>query len=440
MSSWISDIIITFFEAVCCQMFFSIFSDENKKYKKGKYRIITTGVLGLLYFAVGNILASNFILREIIGIVITSVIMIMIRDIKIKKAGVLSIFFFGLLVAVEYLAFIYMQIVASDPGDASGKEEVIISFIAIVDMLILFLCILFIRRFFRGKQNRMLYDEEWIKYLIFPIFTIIVIGTILASFKYVNDSEQIRSLYAISFGMLIMNFLVFYLMEDIARKGELLREKEIFEVQGKNQLEMYNSLNESLERKRSESHEFKNHILCIQSLVENGDYEKLKSYVSDLNKYDPMLINVIDTNNSIINAVVNTKYREAVGKHIVFTFRLNDLSDIMIEEKDVVVLLSNLLNNAIEACEKCRDNRVIKLKFIHDDDGIILSVRNTYETPVLRAGDDFITTKEDNREIHGIGIKNILKIITKYDGIYSIKTENNDFYFSVMFHEGNRYR
>ncbi len=437
MSSWISDIIITFFEAVCCQMFFSIFSDENKKYKKGKYRIITTVVLGLFYFADGNILASNFILREITGIVITSVIMIMIRDIKIKKAGVLSILFFGLLVAVEYLAFIFMQIVASDPGDASGKEEVIISFIAIVDMLILYLCILFIRRLFRGKQNRMLYDEEWIKYLIFPIFTIIVIGIILASFKNVNDSEQIQSLYAISFGMLIMNFLVFYLMEDIARKGELLREKEIFEVQGKNQLEMYNSLNESLERKRNESHEFKNHILCIQSLVENGDYEKLKSYVSDLNKYEPMLINVIDTNNSIINAVVNTKYREAVGKHIVFTFRVNDLSDIMIEEKDVVVLLSNLLNNAIEACEKCRDNRVIKLKFIHDDDGIILSVRNTYETPVLRTGDDFITTKEDNREIHGIGIKNILKIITKYDGIYSIKTEDNEFYFSVMFHEGN---
>lgn len=63
--------------------------------------------------------------------------------------------------------------------------------------------------------------------------------------------------------------------------------------------------------------------------------------------------NAIDTNNVIVNTILNEKYNEMMDKGIIFVFRINDLSSIKIEDEDLVVILSNLLDNAIEACQKC---------------------------------------------------------------------------------------
>lgn len=54
-----------------------------------------------------------------------------------------------------------------------------------------------------------------------------------------------------------------------------------------------------------------------------------------------------------------------------------------ISDEDVVVIMSNLLNNAIEACEKCRGDKIIKLKIVIEDNNAIISVKNTYENAVI---------------------------------------------------------
>ena len=52
------------------------------------------------------------------------------------------------------------------------------------------------------------------------------------------------------------------------------------------------------------------------------------------------------------NAILNAKNSEMQSKKILFVTKYNDLSEITIRDVDLVVLLSNLLNNAVEACEK----------------------------------------------------------------------------------------
>ena len=56
-------------------------------------------------------------------------------------------------------------------------------------------------------------------------------------------------------------------------------------------------------------------------------------------------------------------------------FRVNDLSQVKMKDEDVVTILLNLLNNAIEACEKCDDKKIIKLKFVNEDGVVIISVK-----------------------------------------------------------------
>ena len=69
-------------------------------------------------------------------------------------------------------------------------------------------------------------------------------------------------------------------------------------------------------------------------------------------------------------------------------FKVNDLSKIVIKDEDLVVILANLLNNAIEACEKCEKKKTIKLKFVIEENLIVLSVRNTCSNLIIYSGNE----------------------------------------------------
>ena len=143
----------------------------------------------------------------------------------------------------------------------------------------------------------------------------------------------------------------------------------------------------------------------------------------------------INTNNPIINAVVNTKYQEAVENEILLSFLVDDLSDLKVDDEDMVVILSNLLNNALEACKKC-DERIIRLKIISEDGDILISVENNCNVTVTSDKGSFMTTKTDNPEEHGIGIKNVINLVEKYNGTYTIKSDDKKFVFSIVIPKG----
>ena len=77
-------------------------------------------------------------------------------------------------------------------------------------------------------------------------------------------------------------------------------------------------------------------------------------------------MDVINTNNSVINVIMNTKYYEAKKAGASFICKINNLSGITMKETDIILLLSNLLNNAIEACEQC-EKPIIKMKFVKEE-------------------------------------------------------------------------
>ena len=149
----------------------------------------------------------------------------------------------------------------------------------------------------------------------------------------------------------------------------------------------------------------------------------------------------VDFNNNLLTVIfennnlkydINTKYEEAINKHIVFVFKVNDLSNIKMEDEDLVVILANLLNNAIEACENCIGKKVIKFKFMMEEQMIILSVKNTCNQMIIYHNNEIATTKMINQDEHGVGIKNIIRIVEKYNGEYVIQNDEDQFYFSII--------
>ena len=372
------------------------------------------------------------VIKQIAMFLLIVAVMTVVRQIPLKKAVVLTFLFRGLLLLVEFFAYMFVKMMVPDIEKMDVTQEVAGRIIVIIDLLFCFVAVLLISRIFEAHKNKIIFNEEWLKYILFPVITMILLAIILIKFKNVQDIEQIQALCCIGIGLVIMNFLTFYLLENVVRQEESLREMESLEIQGKNQLEMYKRITEDFEKQKTESHEFKNHIMCIQSLAEENKYEELKRYLKNIGDELVEGTMTIDTNNDIVNAVINTKYKEAAKKHIVFVLRVNDLSNIRMEDRDIVVLLSNLLNNAIEASEKLDEKRVIQIKFIQEYGNIILSVKNHYSAPLIPVKGGFLTTKRHGKNKHGIGVKNVVKVVDKYHGTYDISTDNNEFYFSIL--------
>lgn len=133
----------------------------------------------------------------------------------------------------------------------------------------------------------------------------------------------------------------------------------------------------------------------------------------------------------IVNAILNTRYKEATDKGIVFVLKVNNLSNVKICEKDIVLVLSNLLNNAIEVCERAKE-KVIKLKFMLEEEQIIISVKNSMAAMPMVEDGRLQTTKTEEPSEHGMGIWNVIETVADCGGKYTIHFDEDGFLFSIL--------
>lgn len=429
MFELMQSVLLIFIEIMCCKIFYETF---GKVRYKGWINVIQFGLLIGIVCLIAFGFSENFVIRQIANILTLSVFMLWHVKISLKKSFVLAVLFDAFLLAMDYLVYLIIGWLAL----GSSLSEQLYGIGAVLAYLlvkvILFFLILAIRKQFGKKSIEMMLDTEWLRFLFFPVFTIAVIYAMLSVFEHVQTVEQANLLAIIAFGMVGMNIIVFYLINDIVEREMKLHENKVFKIQAKNQLEMYRSISENFDSQKRKTHEYKNQILCIESLIDKKQYKKLEEYVKKIYGFLNSEPDAINTNNVIVNAILNTKYQEADTKGIVFVFRVNDLSELKIKDEDVVTILANLLNNAIEACETCEDKKVIRFKFVKEDDMIIIAVKNTFNYDVIYENGEIKSTKTSSVDEHGVGIKNVLKIIDKYNGSYVIEDKDKEFFFSII--------
>lgn len=430
MSDLLTEILILFFEVLCSKMFYETF---GKIRNKGLINVVQLVLLECSVLVAAHGLSNIFILKQVVVASIYAIFMFWHVKISIRKSFILALLYQAMLLSTDYLAYAINNELCLDNriiGKQYNLENVLV---ILLGKAIVFLCILIIKKQLGEKSTEILLDTDWLKLIIFPIFTIVIITSMLSFFKYVETSEQTMLLFISAFGMIAMNIVVFYLIIDIVERETQLYENRIFRIQAKSQAEKYQSISENFNKQKKRIHEFKNQIECIESLLKKKQYMKMEEYVKGICGRLDKELDAIDTNNVIVNAILNTKYQEADANGIVFVLRVNDLSKLRINDEDIVTILSNLLDNAVEACKKCEiGKRILKLKFVNEDGMIKIGVKNTFNNPIRYENGEIKSTKMLRTEEHGVGIKNIIDVIEKYDGSYVIKDDNGEFYFSII--------
>lgn len=235
----------------------------------------------------------------------------------------------------------------------------------------------------------------------------------------------------VSFGMVSINLVMFVLLKYISAREKQYNQMKILQERNKEKMQAYYEFSEDYAQKKRMVHDYNNQIHCIQGLLRQNKYREAEEYADKLTE---ILIDgreVIDVNNTVLNVVLNQKYRLAKSKDIALYFQVNDLSGLWMKEQDVVILLSNLLDNAIEACEKLDCNKVIRLKLVKEKQQMVLSVQNPVAVPVEIKNNDIQTGKGDKKN-HGIGLKNIQMVLDKYGGIGRIRCDKGWFYYTAV--------
>ena len=163
-------------------------------------------------------------------------------------------------------------------------------------------------------------------------------------------------------------------------------------------------------------------------MAEN-QYEKMKEILNVQNTELVNNTNVFETGNRLINTILNTKYAEAREKGITFRFVLGDLSILKIEDRDCIVILTNILNNAIEAAEQCPDdNRILSIKGVIEDGQFIFACRNPY----INDSNPEMKSKKKDVVSHGYGLENIKDAVSRNHGNCFFEKEEKDFVSVVI--------
>ena len=432
MLEYITDVTVLIIEIVCYFTFFDIFAVKRNR---NKIEVILSIIILMLSSRLCvHFLKKYTIIKMLLMVLIIILAMWFLYEISLVKTLILVFFVQSIVTITDYIVIMILAKIYGDITTLGGASSLIGRFIIILSRLILFAILIVISRISSKKRNNVTADmsnKEWIQFLIFPIFTICAVMLMVNSVMKAYHSDIIPVYYIIAIGLL--NLVVFHLISEILEHSRKMKEAQILRQQSIGQVELYNSMRENYNIQRQRTHEYKNQILCMDMLMKKKDYSKLEDYIGNISDGLDAQLDMVDTNNDVVNAILNAKYYEAIKNDVLFVLKINDLSDIKVSDEDIVTILSNLLDNAIEAAKQCDvGKRTVKIKLLSEDDVLTIAVSNTYKTEPMFTEDGYIRTTKNNKEEHGWGIRNIVATLEKYDAEYIIDYKNGEFVFSIM--------
>ena len=194
---------------------------------------------------------------------------------------------------------------------------------------------------------------------------------------------------------------------------------------------------------RKVRHEMKNHMANIKGLTEAGEYGEIEEYVRRMDETMQELEYKYVTGNAVTDVIINDKCRRAEKAGIRFGADFRYGGEIPVF--DMEIILNNLLDNAIEACEKLEPGKgFIRLSLKRKKQFLILYVENSFDgaVPVSKGSSLPPTTKQSILPgiitEHGIGLENVRDIAERYFGGVNIKVKGDVFHVTVMLQQENQ--
>ncbi len=282
------------------------------------------------------------------------------------------------------------------------------------------------------KVKRLITKGENIKHnvlwvFLLPVASVLIMFLFLKCCYLMNDNGFNVITLITSVILAFANIAIFYIID---KQNELIETKEkllFTEKHINNQVIHYQDLYKYQNEMRIFRHDIRNRLVSLIGLLKQSQTEKaILEMESNLNWINEMNDNIVNSGNPVIDAILQSKLRDAKQKGISIEIFIRFSADVEIDEIELGIILGNALDNAIEAVEKIADgeNKTIQFKLISTKDRISISIEN----PVKDNVDvNNLSTTKVNKIFHGYGVERIKQIARKYDGFANFTCENSIF-------------
>lgn len=195
------------------------------------------------------------------------------------------------------------------------------------------------------------------------------------------------------------------------------------------------ALMDSYTAQRRLTHEFTNHMTALSTLLRQGDAAGARDYIASVSKMVAAGTTIMDTHNPLLDSLLSKKYEEAARSGVTVYFDLCDLKELPLSSTDLVIVVSNLMDNAIRAAAKASPPEVyVRIKKANGE--YLCSVRNRVDKNLdIVDGQLPRTTKKEAG--HGMGLANVCEVLERCRAEYALSCRDCWFRFTFALPNGD---
>lgn len=291
--------------------------------------------------------------------------------------------------------------------------------------VLLFVPMLFFMKHLRRSLKSPIAGKQWkILWKIPAVFIILsVVFYEIPSQTQILSAEKVNEIFMMIMILFSLSIYI-WLFNIINQARKQAEETAHLELIVKN----YRKTSENIAQIKKMRHEINHHLSAVRTYIKHNDLDSAEKYLNSVTEIMPSDLPIEFTPHPLINSILAQYSEYAAAKNIKTDFTAAVPESINIDDIDICCLLTNILDNALEACSRIKESEVFIHLTIHQkSEFLYVGCTNTCETAGLRYSSGRLISSKNEPDGHGNGLKLIKEITEKYNGLLNIETEHNQF-------------
>ena len=441
---------IIFMECIVCILQMLVFTSYIKELLGLRRSVYWMLLCWLVLEGSGRLLQRCFEMtgaNAFIYLVLLSAIAVIMCKGNWKKKIFATLVYVVLTSAIEVILLGALMVFKVCDKESLLADPLLTNQLLILNTMLVFVCF---RLFFS-------LDKRWIKVQepvhnwlgIFGVSLSCFVVMLIVSLDMYDRNKFTLSKLLVMCILIGLNFLSYYFYSVSAEKEKMALETRIYQEQISVYQEWYEDIQQVRREMKAFRHDMKNHFNVLKNMCAKGsDAQEAQYCLQEINKYISEFdvsfredFEETDSGNLVIDSIINAKKSLAAIKGIKMTLSLTVPRHMDCNGTDVVILLANLLDNAIEACEAVKNTeKEITFSIDYASCNLIICICNTYSGNLdgqsgSSSGKRLLPTTKSDSEKHGIGMQNVLSVVDKYKGTMEWKAESGWFQVDLLLYK-----
>jgi len=348
----------------------------------------------------------------------------------------IAIVYYACVVVLSAITASLAVLMSTDDITIAAVGSTFEPFHLILDILIIRIPILSLYLILKKRIN--IENAPKIPYFLYVVCTAAVVLIIVLFPLYQSLAYGEGLLYSVAFlsATVIIGILVFIILSTVYHRITLRgQEAKLNLIRIRNEMLSQNLDDvKHLHQERGKlAHDMKEHLSVLYSLAKEEGSEKLCAYIETIHSPLKDIVRIENTGNEFLDTILTVKKQQALKQGVPIDIDCDISHPLNIEPIDLTAILSNLLQNALEACEKVEDRSERYIYVSIQSQGAFLNIKieNSANSKLMKQNKKMHTTKKD-KKMHGIGLQSVRSSVERYQGDIIFESHNSVFIVSVV--------